>query len=220
MKKVAEEEGRTILYVSHNMATVKSLCSRCVVLSHGQVAFEGETDEAIAVYMQNDDFDTNVFFDASNQERPKKCNSRHTITSVHFFESKTNTFEYGEKIPFRLAWNSTNDSERIKVKFFVYSMDSTPVGLSFGGSVNQIIGNNSVDYFFDTKFLVPGKYSVDILLYDEDQSGGVMYYDRCTSFRFSVEHNQNSIHLKNWFKDWGNAVLPCIEQIGGDDKNV
>ena len=33
MKKLAEEEGRTILYVSHNMATVKSLCDRCIVLS-------------------------------------------------------------------------------------------------------------------------------------------------------------------------------------------
>ena len=32
MRKVAEEEGKTILYVSHNMATVKSLCDRCVVL--------------------------------------------------------------------------------------------------------------------------------------------------------------------------------------------
>ena len=61
MKKVSEEEGRTVLYVSHNMATVKSLCNRCIVLSHGQLAFEGETDEAIAVYMQNEKLDNTVF---------------------------------------------------------------------------------------------------------------------------------------------------------------
>ena len=94
MKKVAEEEGRTILYVSHNMATVKSLCNRCVVLSHGQVAFEGETEEAIAVYMNNDDFEKNVYFDATTQERPRKCNSRHIIKSIHLYESDSQSREF------------------------------------------------------------------------------------------------------------------------------
>ena len=32
MRKVAKEEGRTVLYVSHNMATIKTLCDRCIVL--------------------------------------------------------------------------------------------------------------------------------------------------------------------------------------------
>lgn len=43
-------EGRTVLFVSHNMAAVKSLTSRCVVLDRGKLVFQGSTDEAIAVY--------------------------------------------------------------------------------------------------------------------------------------------------------------------------
>lgn len=42
--------GRTVLFVSHNMAAVKSLTNRCVVLDRGKVVFQGSTDEAIAVY--------------------------------------------------------------------------------------------------------------------------------------------------------------------------
>ena len=44
--------GRTVLLVSHNMATVRSLCPRIVLLDQGQVAFQGESDEGISQYLE------------------------------------------------------------------------------------------------------------------------------------------------------------------------
>ena len=220
MKKVAEEEGRTILYVSHNMATVKSLCNRCVVLSHGQVAFEGETEEAIAVYMQDENLDNTTFFDTSAAKRHPKCNQRHLLQNLHMYESKTSNLEYGDVFPFRIEWKSENDSERVLMKMVINGIDTTPVGVIFGGELKQNKGMNSAEFSFDTSYLVPGKYTVDIILYDEDKSGSIMFYDRTTALRFNIEHGEKSLKLKHWFKDWGNAVLPCIEQINGDDKNV
>ena len=220
MKKVAEEEGRTILYVSHNMSTVKSLCSRCIVLSHGQLAFEGETEEAIAVYMQDENLDNTTFFDTSTAKRHPKCNKRHLLQNLHMYESKTCNLEYGDTFPFLIEWKSENDSERLLMKMVINGIDTTPVGVIFGGELKQKKGVNSAEFKFDTSYLVPGKYTVDVILYDEDKSGSIMFYDRTTALRFTVEHSDKSIHLKHWFKDWGNAVLPCIEQINGDDKNV
>lgn len=43
-------EGRTVLFVSHNMAAIKSLTSRCIVLDRGRIVFDGATDRAIAAY--------------------------------------------------------------------------------------------------------------------------------------------------------------------------
>ncbi len=220
MKKVAEEEGRTILYVSHNMATVKSLCNRCIVLSHGQLAFEGETDEAISVYMQDDSLDNTTFFDVSGAKRHPKCNQRHLLQNLHMYDSKTSNLEYGEVFPFRIEWKSENSTERVLMKMVVNGIDATPVGVIFGGELQGKEGTNSAEFKFDTSYLVPGKYTVDIILYDEDKSGSIMFYDRTTALRFNVEHGDKSIKLKHWFKDWGNAVLPCIEQINGDDVNV
>lgn len=54
MRDVSSTEGRTILFVSHNMAAVKSLCSRCIVLEHGRVSYDGETANAITHYMKGD----------------------------------------------------------------------------------------------------------------------------------------------------------------------
>ena len=50
MHDVAEQEGRTVLFVSHNMTAVQGLCGRCVLLSDGAVHFDGETGEAVRRY--------------------------------------------------------------------------------------------------------------------------------------------------------------------------
>ena len=51
MREAANKEGRTVLYVSHNMNTIRQLCSRCVVLNQGKIVFDGDVEEAIEVYL-------------------------------------------------------------------------------------------------------------------------------------------------------------------------
>jgi lipopolysaccharide transport system ATP-binding protein len=43
--------GRTVLFVSHNMAAIENLCRRGVVLEHGQLAFEGDAKQAVQHYL-------------------------------------------------------------------------------------------------------------------------------------------------------------------------
>lgn len=56
MNDVAKGEGRTVLFVSHNMAAVKNLCTRGVVLRNGMLAYDGTTEEAVNFYLQNNTF--------------------------------------------------------------------------------------------------------------------------------------------------------------------
>lgn len=53
MRQAAKQEGRTVLYVSHNMNTIRRLCDRCVVLDKGRIIFERDVEEAISIYSQN-----------------------------------------------------------------------------------------------------------------------------------------------------------------------
>jgi lipopolysaccharide transport system ATP-binding protein len=48
--EVAAGSGRTVLFVSHGMAAVQQLCTRCIVLNQGTMTFDGEVKEAIRVY--------------------------------------------------------------------------------------------------------------------------------------------------------------------------
>lgn len=56
MQDVAEGEGRTVLFVSHNMAAVKSLCRSGIVLENGTTAFLGTAEDAIKKYLATNEY--------------------------------------------------------------------------------------------------------------------------------------------------------------------
>jgi lipopolysaccharide transport system ATP-binding protein len=51
---VSKSEGRTVLFVSHNMNAISSLCKSCILLSKGQVEFTGSTESVIKSYLYRD----------------------------------------------------------------------------------------------------------------------------------------------------------------------
>ena len=53
MQDVSKGEGRTVLFVSHNMAAVKSLCTCGFVLSNGEIKFAGKINESVDFYLNN-----------------------------------------------------------------------------------------------------------------------------------------------------------------------
>lgn len=57
MSDVRKGEGRTVLFVSHNMAAVKSLCARGILLENGKVVSEGNTEETISRYYMTENYD-------------------------------------------------------------------------------------------------------------------------------------------------------------------
>lgn len=69
MQDISKGDGRTVLFVSHNMAAVKSLCTRAIVLENGTSVFEGGTDQAIQFYLTSDNQKGSSclrYFDQSN----------------------------------------------------------------------------------------------------------------------------------------------------------
>src|SRR5690554_1639452 len=55
MQDISKGDGRTVLFVSHSMAAVKSLCTRAIVLENGRTVFEGNTDEAVNFYLKKNE---------------------------------------------------------------------------------------------------------------------------------------------------------------------
>jgi len=72
--------GRTIVFVSHNMAAINALCSRCVILSEGSVEFDGQTDAATTRYYAEA---LNVAKDSDLSARPSAGNGHAHFTSLH-----------------------------------------------------------------------------------------------------------------------------------------
>ena len=83
MRDAAKQEGRTVLYVSHNMNTIRQLCDRCVVLDKGKVVFEGDTEEAIRVYMGST-VQTQAFYEYEKRHHASnRSNNQFIIKSLN-----------------------------------------------------------------------------------------------------------------------------------------
>ncbi len=81
MKEVSNE-GRTILFVSHNMLAIESLCNRCVVLGGGQEVFDGVPRQAIATYSESSLVDSQVDLP---QRRDRQGNQQIVIENIELF---------------------------------------------------------------------------------------------------------------------------------------
>jgi lipopolysaccharide transport system ATP-binding protein len=55
MEEVAGREGRTILFVSHNMGAVNRICNRCILLEGGVIKEDGEASEVTRHYLSSDE---------------------------------------------------------------------------------------------------------------------------------------------------------------------
>ena len=60
MQDSTNKDGKTVLFVSHNMAAVKSLCTRGVVLENGKMSFEGAIQQTLDFYNNNNLHNTDV----------------------------------------------------------------------------------------------------------------------------------------------------------------
>lgn len=76
MQDISRGEGRTVLFVSHNMAAVKSLCTRVIVLKNGKNAFEGTVGEGIEYYLNEEKSRSLVYINNSKSINKPFLNPR------------------------------------------------------------------------------------------------------------------------------------------------
>ena len=209
MREAANEQGRTVLYVSHNMNTIRQLCQRCIVIDHGNILFDGDTDEAIAIYMKSSENDNRVFYDVRDEKR-NRCTLIHKLQTVEILNAETNHFYYGEKFRIRITWYSQKQDPDLFLKILFTSTSRGTIGAAFLGKMDNNKGINTAELIFDTKQFVPGTVRANFKFYYEDEEGNVTTHDTCRALFFTVEHSESSKHLKQWFSDWGSAVLSCV----------
>lgn len=85
MKDISRGEGRTVLFVSHNMSAVKNLCTRGIVLENGKIVFRGNTDESILAYLKGNALDLKL-----SEIKNRKGNKKVFFDSVKVFGASEN----------------------------------------------------------------------------------------------------------------------------------
>ena len=214
MGDAANSEGRTVLYVSHNMNTIRQLCTRCIVLDHGRMIFDGDVEQAISIYMDRGTYLSGVDFDLTNV-RMGHLSEKETakITHVTLLNKQLSVYKMGEPIRFRMEIRADKDIKNLLFRFEIRYVDDTSVGISQCPSLGQMkLGEKkSFEFSFDTQFLTRGQYKVCAVLYEMNDYGAYEDYDAVWPF-FTFEITDDT--LINWNKsNWGHVLFPMLRPV-------
>ena len=121
MQDISTSEGRTVLFVSHNMAAVKSLCTRAIVLEHGTTVFEGGTDEAVDFYL-NQTKDNLKSYNSNKIEKDENF-----IKSIEVNTSKNGFHEFNDDIYIEIIIYCANKIKEPAVSYQILNNDNIPV---------------------------------------------------------------------------------------------
>ena len=211
MRDAATLEGRTVLYVSHNMNTIRQLCERCVVLDKGKIIFDGDVERAISVYMGSMG-NNSISYDYRNLKRKHPGNYNVELMGLDFLNRKTNKILRKESFSVCLHCKVNADAEELKFRFEIVKADGNLVGSCMTNKPISVKKNTNVDVVMNvnTKNFAVGEYYIIALSYESDEQGNQIHYDRVEPAAF-FEILQRDDEI-NWLsKWWGNTFFDDIE---------
>lgn len=90
MQEVSQGQGRTVLFVSHNMGAVNSLCDKSVVMGDGKVVYTGSVNEAIEFYLNTGNQENAAYYKNKNPKDTdilsiEVVNAKDELTANYFF---------------------------------------------------------------------------------------------------------------------------------------
>ena len=173
MRDAATKEGRTVLYVSHNMNTIRQLCDRCVVLDKGKLIFDGDVEEGIECYMGTKPTSSGVVELASLTRAPEFAGHPVTMSAIWSEELKNAVYSVGQKMKLRLSYRSKKAVPSASLRMMVRSAEGNPITMCTTSEGFPICADQTetVEIEIDTAHLVPGRYTLSTVVYEVNEMG-------------------------------------------------
>lgn len=214
MRDAANKEGRTVLYVSHNMNTIRQLCDRCIVLDKGKIIYDGEVEEAIQIYLGSK-MKSETFVELEQVPRDPEF-SPHAVTMLELevLNCKTSIFGAGEKINIRLKCMSEHDIKDAYLRVIIKTVEGIPVTMMTVDKGFELSSKSKEDLNFelDISRLVPGRYTISPVLYEINEFGGNVNLDGlkdiyCFEIAQTMNFNNNMLWQSRYWGHFFNKPL-------------
>ncbi|MBD3305828.1 ATP-binding cassette domain-containing protein [candidate division KSB3 bacterium] len=165
MEDVALQEGRTVLFVSHNMGAIENLCQTCLYMEEGRVTSVGRTKEVIRRYLAS--IETQQSLLEQSQHRPG--NGKIRLMNVHFLDNHNTvrtTFRVGETLKIEMTYKVYEPIPFPLFKVTIYSDKGTPIANmgtdTSGVSLGSITKDGRVICTMARLLLNAGSYRINI----------------------------------------------------------
>lgn len=222
MRQAAKQDGRTVLYVSHNMNTIRRLCDRCIVLDQGKIIFDGDVEDAIELYMREENaasmWTRTDFRYTDAPPRSMYATGGARIQALRLLGKEQALYHTGEHLKFQILVEAKKDFEDLRFRIEVLYGGDTPVGVAPSMSLGAFKAGEMREFTvdFDPSGLTLGKYRVDLVLFELDDCG--TSYDHellLPAFRMELRGTEDI----NWnVKSWGHFRFPDAQIQVSEDR--
>jgi lipopolysaccharide transport system ATP-binding protein len=210
IKSVSSAEGRTVLFVSHNLGAVKNLTTRCIMLEHGELVSEGAPGKVIEDYLRMTTLPENVMLEGKRANEFWGQDIRlNAIRPV--FGGGLSFFHFGEPLQFEVTFSVRKPStDMLRFGCTIATLDERPVASMMTQPVLEVTKEGDFQYKvsisdFD---LFPGSYrlslSVGIGDFQETRKEFDVLRDALVFHVENLSDTGNSIY--NWRQDYGNLL--------------
>lgn len=220
MQDVSKGEGRTVLFVSHNMNSVRILCNKGIVLENGKVTFSGTTEDSINYYIGNN---INIFqTDTVITDKQHRKEVGFYLREIEFLEARllNNPETVGNDEPIVLEIKLRKNSCKIKeCQYTINFIDDADLLVeSFITEcipVPQDLDVFSLHLKIFNHGLTKRCYSISLVAGIKDFSLGARNYDivrNVLSFNIKYYQKKQNKEYLFWHRSWG-AVVHSNENI-------
>jgi lipopolysaccharide transport system ATP-binding protein len=167
MQDVSKSEGRTVLFVSHNMDAIARLCTKCFYLVKGELKMTGTPEEAIKAYSE---YSKQVSADVDLTSLPRAFEGTPDARLLRLRSVDNGQaawcFEYGTPLEFSLEFSVSKPIEDPEISYFIFSVTGVQLASTSTAQEHRIErlmpGRYSLKVKIEDFFLNPGRYVLGV----------------------------------------------------------
>ena len=190
MQQAADEEGKTVLYVSHNMTTIRQLCARCIVLDQGQVIYDGDVEEAIALYMNLGLEENPVEIDLTKRSfSDKGLDAGIALTHLSIMDKMSPVYKTGDDMKLCISLRALRKVEGAAFRITLVNDTAVPIGSCWAPAVDfPEAGEYALTVRVPLSYMHRGVFYANVSMIRWGDNGGNRILDSVErAFRFEVE---------------------------------
>ena len=212
MQDVSRGEGRTVLFVSHNMGAVKNLCKTGVLLENGIIKFTGNVDDTINTYIKTNILDFSQHKIITPDMREKGPTGEITIEEATLLNNAT---EMGTDEPIEIELLlKKHFGSATKCKYSVNLFDETDNRIIGYVSKDVPVPQNQDSFKVRLKLtnhsLTQRKYKMSLNVGYKDFGSNVQNFDvvkaGVLSFEIKYINKQSGVEYSSWDRNWGAVI--------------
>ena len=212
MKEISQKDGRTILFVSHVMASIQSLCNKIVLLNNGGVEYIGDVSEGVDRYLAKYKSEVTDYANIENSIR-REGNKKVIFSSLDFQTTSgvsVDSILTGQDLVlvFKLKVNS-KEINKVDIGFSIHDKNYQGICNNYSSYQNVFFENPNSDYMIakahiSELFLVPGNYIIQGRIVVDDEESDYCFEDL----------GEIKVSMGDFYKsgvigqvNWGNVLL-------------